>query len=101
MTFSLGAIEGIAKEGILAGSRTHVHLMVSLDSKVGIRNQVHVLLEISTQSLQEAGEILYQSSKGVVLVLNVPQCAIVQMIPQTKRAKKNIQHLRLAFVSLS
>jgi len=94
---TIEALAGIAQKGILAGYRSHVHLTAAIDSKVGIRNQVHVILEISPQRLKEAGQTLYQSPNGVILARYIPTSTIVDILPQSKRARKNIQQLKALF----
>src|SRR5512143_946378 len=43
----VAAIPGIAREGILPGERTHVHMTDALDSAVGKRAAVDVMIEVS------------------------------------------------------
>ena len=48
-------IENIAREGILRGGRSHVHLAETRESQVGKRANVSVLLEVSPARLRAAG----------------------------------------------
>jgi putative RNA 2'-phosphotransferase len=71
------AAHGIAKAGIQAGARSHVHLAVAPDSKVGKRANVALLLEVGVERLRAAGQALFVSSNGVVLAREVPVDCIV------------------------
>jgi putative RNA 2'-phosphotransferase len=81
-------VEGIAKLGILAQGRTHVHLAESLDSTVGKRANVAVMLQLDPQKLRDAGQPVFVSSNGVVLVRHVPPSCIVGLKTLTRRAQK-------------
>jgi len=94
---NLDALVGIAKEGILPGARTHVHLAEEVDSKVGKRAQVAVLLEVSTARLREEGLKVFQSPNGVLLVRRVPSRAIVDLKAVTKKAREEEARLRAMF----
>ena len=59
----MAALEGIAREGILPGERTHVHLAEAVDSTVGKRAAVDVMIEVSPARLRAAGIGLYRSSE--------------------------------------
>jgi putative RNA 2'-phosphotransferase len=48
-------VESIAREGLLRGARSHVHLAESRDSSVGKRANVGVLLETSPAKLRADG----------------------------------------------
>jgi putative RNA 2'-phosphotransferase len=91
------AVESIARQGLLRGGRTHVHLAESRDSSVGKRASVGVLLEISPARLRAAGQTLFQSPNGVILCRHVPPACIVGVHPLTKRARQSEAALRAAF----
>jgi len=93
----LDALEGIAKEGILPGARTHVHLAEEVDSKVGKRAQVAVMLKVSVSRLREQGFIVYKSPNGVVLVRQVPVDCIVDLKAMTEKARREEARLREMF----
>jgi putative RNA 2'-phosphotransferase len=83
---SIDALPGIAREGILAVGRTHVHLAPAMTSKVGKRSTVHVMLEISPARVRAAGVTLYAASNGVVLAREIPAACVVGLHAMTKRA---------------
>lgn len=88
------AVEGIAREGILPQSRTHVHLADKPNSRVGKRANVSLLLEISPQKLRAAGQELFVSPNGVVLARSVPPDCIVALRPLSRRARGQQAQLR-------
>jgi putative RNA 2'-phosphotransferase len=85
---SVEAVRSIAREGILAVGRTHVHLAPAVQSKVGKRASVHVMLEISPARLRAAGLNLYAASNGVVLAREIPPTCVVGLQTMTKRARE-------------
>jgi putative RNA 2'-phosphotransferase len=85
---SLEAVEGIAREGILPGNRTHVHLAASTDSRVGKRFNTPVLLEVSVDRLRASSREVFVSPNGVVLVRDVPSSCIVGLVTQSAKADK-------------
>jgi putative RNA 2'-phosphotransferase len=89
-------VESIAREGLLRGARSHVHLAGSRDSVVGKRANVGVLLEISPAQLRAAGQMLFRSPNGVILCRHVPPECIVGVHPLTKRARQNAAAMRAA-----
>jgi putative RNA 2'-phosphotransferase len=91
------ALEGIAREGILPGARTHVHLAEAVDSGVGKRASVDVMLEVSPTALGALGIGIYRSPNGVLLVRSVPVAAIVGLLPQVERARRKADELRALF----
>lgn len=93
---SVGAVEGIAREGILPVARSHVHLAAATDATVGKRAGVHVLMEISPARLRGAGHTIWRSPNGVILVQKVPTDCIVGLLTQTKRARREAARLRAA-----
>jgi putative RNA 2'-phosphotransferase len=90
-------VESIARDGLLRGARSHVHLAESRDSSVGKRANVGVLLEISPTRLRAAGQMLFRSPNGVILCRHVPPECIVSIQPITKRARQNVAAMRAAF----
>lgn len=90
----VSAVEGIAREGILPGERTHVHLAEAIDSTVGKRANVDVLIEVSPARLAEAGIDLFVSPNGVILARIVPTSAIVGLRAAGDRAAGQIAALR-------
>jgi putative RNA 2'-phosphotransferase len=91
------AVEGIAREGLLRGERSHVHLAASRNSSVGKRANVGVLLEISPARLRAAGQMTFQSPNGVILCRHVPPGCIVGIHPLSKRAQQSAAAWRAAF----
>ncbi len=87
------ALDGIAREGIVAGRRTHVHLAAAIDSKVGKRTNVPVMLEISVRRLRAEGHEVFESPNGVILARYVPVSCIVGLRTMSHNARK--QHQRL------
>jgi putative RNA 2'-phosphotransferase len=77
-------VGSIAREGILPGERTHVHLAEALDSTVGKRANV----EVSPARLSAAGVGLFVSPNGVLLARSVPPVAIVGLRCMTDRARR-------------
>jgi putative RNA 2'-phosphotransferase len=67
-------IESIKKDGLLKGSRHHVHL--SLDEvtarKVGARHGSPVILTLKSKEMYEAGYVFYVSENDVWLTEHVP-----------------------------
>lgn len=92
----IAAIEGIAREGILPGERTHVHLAAAIDSTVGKRAAVDVMIEVSPSRLRERGIGLHRSPNGVILARHVPVTAIVGLVPVIERARRREGELRAA-----
>ena len=91
------AVESIARQGLLRGARSHVHLAENRDSSVGKRASVGVLLEIAPASLRAAGQTLFRSPNGVILCRHVPPGCIVGVHPLTRRARQSAAALRAAF----
>jgi putative RNA 2'-phosphotransferase len=97
---SIEAVRSIAREGILAVGRTHVHLAPAMSSKVGKRASVHVMLEISPARVRAAGLNLYAASNGVVLAREVPAACVVGVHTMTKRAREQQAQLTALFGSI-
>jgi putative RNA 2'-phosphotransferase len=88
------ALAGIAREGIVPQARTHVHLADALDSKVGKRASVDVMIEVSPARLGELGIGVFQSQNGVLLARRVPPEAISGIRALSERARRNEPALR-------
>ncbi|NOT27869.1 MAG: RNA 2'-phosphotransferase [Acidobacteria bacterium] len=88
------ALELIAHEGLLPGTRTHVHCALTQGSNIGKRAGVDVLLEISTSRLRAAGIDMFVAPNGVVLVRHVPKKAIVGLVPMNSAARRCQADLR-------
>jgi putative RNA 2'-phosphotransferase len=91
-----GAASGIGREGILPGERTHVHLAEAIDSKVGKRANVDMMIEVSPGRLRDEGLAVHKSSNGVLLCRAVPPICIVGLITLSAAAKKSEAALRAA-----
>ncbi len=67
-------VNSIRKQGLIKGSRHHVHLSEQLDTakNVGSRHGVPVILTVKTQEMYEAGFRFFVSENGVWLTENVP-----------------------------
>lgn len=94
---SLDVVAKIAAEGIWPQARTHVHLAPALESTVGKRAAVHVMLEVSAARLREAGIGVFEASNGVVLVRSVPPACIVGVRAITRRARAQAPELAALF----
>ena len=87
-------IESIARDGILRGGRTHVHLAETTQSRVGKRANVAVLLEVSPSRLRDAGHEIFCSPNGVILTRHVPVGCIIDIVTLTRRSKEQAEELR-------
>jgi putative RNA 2'-phosphotransferase len=90
----IAALAGIAREGILAVERTHVHLAAAIDSTVGKRAAVDVMIEVSPARLAAHGVGLFVSPNGVVLARQVPAACITGLTPMIERARLRQAELR-------
>ena len=90
----IAAVASIAREGILSGERTHVHLAEEIGSVVGKRANVDVMLEVSPARLGAHGIGLFVSPNGVLLARWVPPSAIVGLQCMTDRARRQGDALR-------
>lgn len=90
------AVASIAQQGILPVSRTHVHLAPSVDSHVGKRASVDVLLEVSIDALRAHALPVFVSPNGVLLARIVPPKAIVGLRAMTKAGKKSEAEMKRA-----
>jgi putative RNA 2'-phosphotransferase len=89
-----GAAAGIGREGILPGERTHVHLAEELDSRVGKRANVDMMIEVSPARLLDEGLRVYKSSNGVLLCRRVPVSCIVGVAALSAAAKSSEAAIR-------
>lgn len=95
-TYAQAAV-AIAREGIVPGERSHVHLAEEKQSKVGKRANVTVLLEVCSSKLEAHGLQLFRSQNGVILARYVPADCIVNVIGITTSGKKSEAHLKNLF----
>lgn len=93
----IAALQGIAREGILPGERTHVHLAEAIDSSVGKRAAVDVMLEVSPPRLRAEGIGIFRAPNGVILARRVPVAALVGLVPVIERARRREAELRALF----
>ncbi|HMK95930.1 MAG TPA: RNA 2'-phosphotransferase [Acidimicrobiales bacterium] len=92
----VAAVEGIARDGIVPGLRSHVHLAEAPDSRVGKRSLVDFLVEVSPALLAQAGVAVFRSQNGVLLVRHVPRAAIAGLRPTSRaglQAEKGARQL--------
>jgi putative RNA 2'-phosphotransferase len=94
---SVEAALAIAKEGITAQARSHVHLAPSRQSKVGKRWNVDLLLAVEPSRVRAHGIGLFESPNGVVLARRIPADCITGVDPLTRRAQAQLAGLRSAF----
>ncbi len=71
-----------------------MHLTDALDSKVGKRASVDVMIEVSAARLSALGIGVFQSQNGVILVRRVPPSAITGLRALSARAKRDEATLR-------
>jgi putative RNA 2'-phosphotransferase len=93
----LSAVAPIAREGIHAGERTHVHLAAETDSTVGKRANVDVMLRVDPARLRAEGIGLYRSGNGVLLARRVPATCITGLRAETRAARAEEDRLRGLF----
>lgn len=91
---NVGAAAGIGREGILPGGRTHVHLAEAIDSRVGKRAEVHIMIEVSPERLRARDLHVYRSPNGVLLCRRVPADCIVGLLTLSQAAKQSEARLR-------
>lgn len=87
-------VEAIARDGILAQNRTHVHLAPATDSVVGKRAAVAVLLEVSCARLRERGHEVFTAPNGVILTRHVPAACVVGLRTLSDDARARARVLR-------
>lgn len=92
-----GALPEIAKSGLLPIRRTHVHLAAELDSVVGKRAAVDVMLKVGPSLVRARGHRIYEAQNGVLLVRRVPREALVDLTPMTRRSRRKEHELRALF----
>ncbi|KIG12942.1 RNA:NAD 2'-phosphotransferase [Enhygromyxa salina] len=97
---SVDAVASIAREGILAVGRTHVHLAPAMSSKVGKRASVHVMLEISPARVRAAGVGLFVAPNGVVLAREIPASCVIGLHAMTTRAREREAELSRLFTGI-
>lgn len=90
-------LPAIAREGLLPIARTHVHLAAALDSVVGKRSAVDVMLKVDPAIVRAHGLRIYAAPNGVILARAVPRAAIVDLAPMTRRARAREHELRAIF----
>lgn len=90
---SLDALPPIAREGILPGERSHVHLAPATDSAVGKRAGVDALLRVDTNALRRKGIDVFVSDNGVRLTREVPPDCITGVTAGTARADAELPPL--------
>ncbi|WP_437783440.1 RNA 2'-phosphotransferase [Sorangium sp. So ce1097] len=91
---SVDAVRGIARDGIRPAARTHVHCTDALESAVGKRARVDVMLEISPARLRARGIRVFRSQNGVILAREVPVGCVVGLVPLAARAQREAEALR-------
>jgi putative RNA 2'-phosphotransferase len=94
---NVAALASIAREGLLPGERTHVHLAEATDSIVGKRAGVDVMLRVDAMQLRIDGLSLYRSSNGVLLVRRVPPSCITDLRAESRHARDDERRLRALF----
>ncbi|WNG20057.1 RNA 2'-phosphotransferase [Cystobacter fuscus] len=70
----------LSGEGIHSAARTHVHLAAAVDSTVGKRAGVDVLLVISPARLRASGLRIFRAPNGVLLARAIPAATIVDVL---------------------
>ena len=87
-------LPSIARDGLQPMGRTHVHCAPSLDSVVGKRVAVAVMLAIDAVVLRGLGGRAFVAPNGVILTRFVPPPALVDLVPVTRRARAQAEELR-------
>jgi len=90
----LGAVEGIAADGVRPIGRSHVHLAAAPDSRVGKRAHVDLLLEIAPARLTERGISVFRAPNGVLLARHVPAACITSVRPASRRGRELLPWVR-------
>lgn len=69
-----GVLEAIRREGLIRGSRTHVHLSADVETaaKVGARRGKPVILKVDAAAMHREGHRFFRSDNGVWLIEAVP-----------------------------
>lgn len=84
---ALEALTGIGARGIEPSARTHVHLAEALDSRVGKRAKVQVMLAVSVERMTELSAPLFVAPNGVILTRRVPVAAIEGVVATSRKAR--------------
>lgn len=79
-------LQSIKSQGLLKGSRHHVHLSIdeSTAKKVGSRYGVPVILKVKAKEMHEAGFTFFMSENGVWLTDHVPVRFLVSLLNSPK-----------------
>lgn len=93
---SVAAARSIAREGLHAGERTHVHLAPTTESRVGKRAGVALLLGVSPPLLRASGRELWAAANGVVLARDVPRACVVQVLGATAKGERAVAEIERA-----
>ncbi len=91
------AARSIAREGITAQSRTHVHLAPSRQSKVGKRWNVALLLAVDPAKVRAHGIRIFTSPNGVLLARRIPPDCIIGVEPLTREGASAVEDVKRAF----
>ena len=83
----LTALPSIRREGIVAQSRTHVHMAKDPSSKVGKRSMVQAVLAVSVDRMKQADRSLWEAPNGVILARWVPPECIDGALPVGQKAQ--------------
>jgi putative RNA 2'-phosphotransferase len=87
-------VPAIASHGLQPMGRTHVHCAPSIDSVVGKRAAVAVMLTVDAVILRRLGGTAFVAPNGVILARAVPPHALVDLTPMTRHAYLQAQQLR-------
>ncbi len=90
---SLAVLSAIAREGIVAGARSHVHLAPATDSAVGKRAGVDALLQVDPHALRRRGIDVFVSDNGVRLVREVPPGCIAGVAAGSARVRDELARI--------
>jgi putative RNA 2'-phosphotransferase len=87
-------MESIRAQGLLPGSRHHVHLSESRQTatSVGKRYGFPVTLEVNAQDMHSEGAKFYQADNGVWLTDSVPTKYLVEPVPEMGEAQRKLFH---------
>ncbi len=91
------ALKSIAKSGLVPQQRTHVHLAAQMDSRVGKRSAVDVMLEVDPAAVRARGLQVFEAPNGVILIRRVPAPAVTSLIAMTKRSRAKEAELNALF----
>lgn len=88
----LEALEAIGRNGLQPVSRTHVHLAEAVESTVGKRSKVQVMLAVSVALMTRAALPLWRAPNGVILTRWVPPDCIEGALAMSRKAKAKARH---------